>query len=233
MFEFLTRWFGGGAPVPVPVPVSLPPSGLSRLAEGIKAAAPGADVYAWLGPLTAALRSSNATTPQRIAAFLGNCAVEAGPAFAEVSENLFYTTPARISSVWPSRFASPDAAMPYLRAPEKLANRVYSGKLGNGDEASGDGWRFRGGGLLQLTGREEYAAYGKARGMSADSAADYVRTPAGACDAAAWYWQTRGCNQLADAWKLSQITQTINGAAMLGNAERIAASNAALKAMQA
>ena len=201
------------------------------LSAALRAAAPGVDQSVWLEPLSTALLRCNVWTPRRVAAFVGQCSVEAGTDFHEVGENLFYTTAARLRAVWPSRFATEADAAPYLRAPEMLANHVYAGKLGNGDAASGDGWRFRGGGLLQLTGRAEYGAFGTARGMSAEAAVSWVQTPAGAADAAAWYWQTHGCNDLADSWRISQITRAINGPAMLDNDKRIAASNAALRAI--
>jgi putative chitinase len=204
---------------------------LRGLTAALAAAAPRAVQSVWLPALAAALTACDATTPHRIAAFLGQCAVEAGQGFGEVSESLYYTHASRLVQVFPSHFADEDAAAPYCKSPEPLANLVYANKLGNGDDASGDGWRFRGGGLLQITGREHYSAYAAARGMAADAAADYVRTPAGAADSAAWYWQTHGLNPYADAWALSAITLRINGPAMLDNAARISASNAALKAM--
>lgn len=206
---------------------------LPGLAAALAAAAPRAVQSVWLPVLTAALTACEATAPHRIAAFLGQCSVEAGQGFGEISESLYYTHASRLVLVFPSHFPNEDVAAPYCASPERLANLVYAGKLGNGDAASGDGWRFRGGGLLQITGRENYAAYGVARGIAAEVAADYVRTPAGAADSAAWYWQTHNLNPLADAWALSAITLRINGPAMLDNAARISASNAALKAMGA
>lgn len=204
---------------------------LSGLAAALSAAAPLAVQSIWLPALTAALTACDATTPHRIAALLGQCAVEAGEGFGEVSESLYYTHAARLVLVFPSRFPDEDAAAPYCKSPERLANLIYANRLGNGDQASGDGWRFRGGGLLQITGRAHYAAYAAARGLAVEAAADYVRTPAGAADSAAWYWQSRGLNAFADAWALSAITLRINGPAMLDNQTRISASNAALRAM--
>ena len=204
---------------------------LPDVRAALAAAAPGADPSVWVPALTEALTACQATTPHRMAAFLGQCSVEAGPAFKEVAENLYYTHPQRILDVWPPRFNGLADAIKYVGVPEKLANRVYSNRMGNGDEASGDGWRFRGGGLLQLTGRDEYTGWAKARGLTIDIAAALIRTPKGAADAAGWYWQSRGLNELADGWMLTLITERINGRAKLGLADRIAASNAALAAI--
>ncbi len=201
------------------------------LTAAVKAAAPGADPAVWVPALAVAFQKFDFSNRNRIAVALGQFAVEAGAAFDEVSENLNYTTAERLVAVFPGHFATVAAAAPYLHAPEKLANCVYANKLGNGNTASGDGWRFRGGGLIQLTGRDEYAEFGVACGMSSEDAAEYCRTPEGAAMSGCWYLSSRGCLPLADGWCVSQVTRRVNGLAMLGNIRRIAAANAAVKAM--
>ena len=197
------------------------------------AAAPTADPAVWLVPLQAAFDAWTVNTDRRIAAALGQFAVEAGPGFAEVVENLYYTHADRLVAVYPREFLMPADAAPYCGNPEALANRVYAERLGNGVEASGDGWRFRGRGLIQLTGRDEYAAFARDAGLSVDDAAAFCETPAGAAMSGCWYLSSRGCLDLADRWMLSAITLKVNGRAMLGVADRIAASNRALAALQA
>ena len=204
---------------------------MQRVSAALKAAAPGADQSVWLDPISVALMRADATTPNRMCAFLGQAVGECGPALTETAEDLYYVTAQRAADIFKTAFhGDASLAAPYMRNPEKLANRVYANRQGNGDEASGDGWRYRGGGLFQLTGRAEYEPYAKDRNMTVEAAAAYVRTPAGAADSAAWYWAKNGCGVLADAWRLSAITRLINGAAMLGNDVRISAANAALRA---
>ncbi len=198
----------------------------------LHAAAPGAHADIWLPALQAAFDRWQFNTPQRQAAALGQFAVEAGPDFSELGEDLYYTHAERIAEVWPTKFSCPEAAASYTKSPQRLANYVYAGKLGNGDTASGDGYRFCGGGICQLTGRDEYTEFADMLGISVDAAADLVRTPEGAAMSGCWYLASNGCLPLADAWMLTAITRRVNGAAMFGLKERIAASNAALRAFQ-
>ena len=171
------------------------------------------------------------TTPRRVSAFLGQTAVEAGPGLSSLREDLDYTHAARLCAVYPREFLAESDAEPYCGNPVKLADVVYSGRLGNGDVASGNGGRFCGGGLLQITGRTAYEAFASWCGKDVDAAAAWVQTPEGAAASACWYWSTNSLNTLADRWQLSAITRRINGPAMEGNAQRITAANAALKAM--
>jgi putative chitinase len=182
----------------------------------------------WVAALEPPMASSGITTPQRIAAFMGQIAVESG-GFVDVVENLNYSA-ARMCEVWPSHFASVAAAQPYAYQPAKLANFVYADRNGNGDTASGDGWAFRGRGLIQLTGRANYTAFAAA--MKHDIGdTDWAASPAGAADAACWFWSTHSLNRLADGWQVSAITRAINGGA-IGVQARISLSNAALRALQ-
>jgi len=169
-----------------------------------------------LGP---AMARFGIVTPARAAAFLAQCHVESA-GFTRLEENLFYATPARIAAVWPSRFRSPAEAVPYARNPERLANTVYANRIGNGPEASGDGWRFRGRGLKQLTGRANYAAAAAALGRPYGEQPALVAEPADAALTAAWFFAKAGCNALADAGQWDEITRRVNGPAMLAAADR-------------
>ena len=205
---------------------------LRGLEAALRAAAPQADPVTWLGPLSDAMGNGSITSPRRIAAFIGMCSVEAGPAFKEVAENMNYTHASRIMAVWPSRFPTEADAAPYLNNPEALANNVYARRMGNGDTASGDGWRFRGLGLIQITGRDEYAAFAESGGNSIEDAAEFATTPEGAAASAVWFWGWKALNRLADAWDLKTLTLRINGG-LTGYADRVAACNAALAAIEA
>jgi putative chitinase len=209
-------------------PTELPAQRFVLSAEVLRAAAPGANPRVWLPALQAAFDRWGVDTDLRVCAALGQFAAEAGPDFRELREDLLYTHAERIADVWPSHFRTPAQALPYVGQPELLASRVYSNILGNGPESTTDGWVFRGGGLAQLTGREEYEPFAAAHGLTAEDAADWTSTPEGAAMAGAWYLHWRDCLPLADNWRLTAITRLVNGAAMLGLRERIRLANAAL-----
>ena len=99
----------------------------------------------------------------------------------------------------------------YARQPEKIANVTYANRIGNGDTASGDGWRFRGRGVIQLTGRANYADFGKTIGMTAEEVIDYVTTIKGALESACWYWDTRKINAMADEQDIVAMSKKVNG----------------------
>lgn len=157
----------------------------------------------------------NITTPLRIASFMAQCAHESND-FRNLEENLNYSVD-NLLKIFPRYFgkgrADPAA---YARNPEKLANYVYmdvnrtkSGALGN--IKPGDGWKFRGGGIKQLTGRNNYSVFGKDIGMTADQAADYVRTKKGAFESACWFWKKNKLEKFADADDIVGMTKKING----------------------
>ncbi|MFM8991040.1 MAG: glycoside hydrolase family 19 protein, partial [Alphaproteobacteria bacterium] len=128
-----------------------------------------------------------------------------------------------LRKVFPRHFRSDAEAQAYDRQPERIANRVYANRMLNGDEASGDGWRFRGRGPIQVTGRENYRKAGQALGMGLESDPDRMLDPATGCLAAAWFWHSRGLNTLADADSengFREITRRINGG-FLGLEDRI------------
>ena len=148
--------------------------------------------------------------------FLGQVCHESGD-FTRFEENLRYTSPARIAAVWP-RLAKRAAAL--AGSPQALANAAYSGRLGNGPEASGDGWRYRGRGLIQLTGRENYLLAGRGLGLDLVGDPDQVAQPRGAVLTALWFWKRRNCNDAADMDDAEAITSIINGPARLGLSHR-------------
>src|SRR6056300_596176 len=149
-------------------------------------------------------------TIERVAMFVAQCGHESG-GFRVLSENLNYSAKA-LNSIFPKYFkrAGRDANE-YHRQPEKIANVIYANRMDNGDSDSGDGWRFRGGGILQLTGRYNYTKFGEAVDMSPEEAVDYVRTKKGALDSACWFWDTNGLNKYADACDVKGATKRING----------------------
>jgi predicted chitinase len=216
-----------GAAPPAPAPADVIPG----LGDALKSVAPNVNPNIWLPALSAAFTKFDMVSHKRIAAAVGQFLVEAGSAFQEVVENLRYTHASRIVAVFPNEFPTVADAQPFVDNPEALGNRAYANKLGNGDEVSGDGFRFRGRGLIQLTGRDEYTGFGTTIGMTAEQAAQFCETPAGAAMSGCFYLASRGCLPLADVWALSKITRKVNGAAMLGNKERIDFSNAMLQAL--
>lgn len=150
----------------------------------------------WVGPLNGGMRACDISTPVRQAAFLAQVLLESSE-FHQLQESLNYSAE-RLRQVWPQRFPNDATAADYSHHPEKLANNVYANRMGNGDEASGDGWAYRGRGLIQLTGRDNYASFSKAMGIDAVADPDLLQQPAGATMSAAWFWQSKGLNELAD-----------------------------------
>ena len=149
-------------------------------------------------------------TIERVAMFVAQCGHESA-GFRVLSENLNYSAKA-LNTIFPKYFrrAGRDANA-YHRQPEKIANVIYANRMDNGDSDSGDGWRFRGGGILQLTGRYNYTQFGKAVEMSPEEAVDYVRTKKGALDSACWFWDTNNINKWCDAMDVVGATKRING----------------------
>ena len=156
-------------------------------------------------------------TPNRIAGFIAQCAHESGN-FKSLSENLNYSEKA-LRAVFGRYFGTGGNkrnAAEYARKPEKIANYVYQdkyrtkrGAMGNVND--GDGWLFRGRGLKQLTGRDNYTAFGKIVGMTAEEAAAYVATPKGAVESACWFWNAKKLNAVADTGDIVKMTKIING----------------------
>ena len=148
-------------------------------------------------------------TPFRIAGFLSNTAHESG-GFKYVKENLNYSA-ASLMRVWPSRFPTVEIAQRYAMQPEKIANRAYADRMGNGDEASGDGAKFLGRGLIQLTGKNNYVAYSLACDNEALQKPEIVEQPKYAAESAGWFWDVNRLNALADAQDIGGMCKRING----------------------
>jgi len=176
---------------------------------------------AFAAPLSKACERFKINTPARISAFVAQCAHESG-GFSKLEESLYYTTPERIRAIWPVRVPSLADAATLTRQPQKLANVVYANRNGNGNTASGDGWAFRGRGLIQVTGRANYAAMTAAIADDNDfeSVPDLLAQPDWACMSAAAWWAMHGCNELADSSQIDALTRVINGPAMAGAMDR-------------
>ena len=163
---------------------------------------------AWLDVLLEVLPKYGIDTPMRLAGFLAQTAHESAD-YKLLEENRNYSA-AQLQKTWPKRFDASTASQ-FARKPEAIANKVYSDRMGNGSAASGDGWRFRGRGIKQLTGRDNYTAFGKSVGMTAEKAAEYLTTKKGAVESAAWFWKTNNLNRFADVGDIIGLTKAING----------------------
>lgn len=203
-----------------------PPS-LYHVARALQALG-AADPSVWATTLHAPMLRYGINTPRRAAAFLATVAHESG-GLRRLSEDMHYSA-ARIAVVWPSRFSGPAQAAAYANNPEGLANKVYASRMGNGDEASGDGWKFRGAGLIQLTGKANYAALAKAFGKGVMDTAAWVRTREGAAISAAWWWSANSCNELADANDIAAWRRRVNGG-LIGLEDVVVKYGMALEAM--
>ena len=166
----------------------------------------------WHKALEQLLPDYEINTPQRIAAFVAQCAHESG-GFMVLTENLNYRWQS-LRKVFPKYFPDDAIAQDYASRPNKqeaIANRVYASRMGNGDEASGDGWRFRGRGLIQLTGRHNYTWFAASLEISPEEATEYLTTFEGAAQSACWFWETNKLNQWADKGDILTLTKRING----------------------
>ena len=177
----------------------------------------GIDAAKWYTPLIDMFARYNINTIQRQASFIGQCQHESNN-FRTLEENLHYSADG-LMRTWPSRFPSADVAEQYANNPEKIANKVYAGRMGNTEE--GDGWKFHGRGLIQLTGRENYDNCGKGIGAVLADKPQLLVEPYYACMSAGWFWNKKGLNDLADKRDYPEMTKRINGG-LLGLADRIA-----------
>lgn len=169
---------------------------------------PRCDAAAYIDYLNPALVEFEINTPLRIASFLANVAHESSE-LRVLSENLNYSSQG-LRNTWPARFSSFDVADQYQHDPQKIANYVYANRMGNGDVASGDGWKFRGAGALQLTGKAMQYKLCDYTGVPPEFVSDWLLTPQGAITSAGWFWMTHGLNQAADTNDFDRVCDLIN-----------------------
>jgi len=163
----------------------------------------------WLEPLNNTFEKYQINTPTRQAAFIGQCGHESNN-FKVLEENLNYSAKG-LMATWPSRFPNIEEAMKYERNPEKIANKVYGGRADLGNTEDGDGWRFHGRGVIQLTGRANYTVCGEALSKPFTTAPELVLEPENAIMSAGWFWNKKGLNALADNEDWTTLTKRING----------------------
>lgn len=182
----------------------------------------------WVDALNETFQRFDINTPRQRAGFIGQCSHECGN-FRLLEENLNYRA-ATLMKSWPKRFPTQEIANEYEKQPKKIANKVYSSRMGNRDEASGDGFRFRGRGCIQLTGSDGYFHAGKALGVDFWANPELVATPKYAALTAGWFWSTHKCNELAENANWVGLTKKINGGT-IGLDDRIKHINHALEAL--
>lgn len=177
----------------------------------------GVELYA--DPLASAMEWQKITAGERAAMFLANVIHESGE-LTRIEENLHYSA-TRLQQVWPNRFPSAVFALEYANRPEAIASLVYANRMGNGNEASKDGWKYRGRGLIQLTGKTNYAAF--SADCFGDNRAvddpDLLLEATWAASSAAWFWGSRQLNKTADNHDFNSVVKRINGG-LIGMADR-------------
>ena len=184
------------------------------------------DLDGWYDALSSILPTYEIDSPQRVAAFIAQCTHESG-GFKRLKENLNYKAES-LRRVFPKYFTSDALAQEYAHKQEQIANRVYGGRMGNGDESSGDGFRYCGRGLIQLTGRNNYTKFAESIGMAVEEVPSLLETFEGAVKSACWFWRTNNLNQYADAGDILTMTKRINGGT-IGLEDRIKHYNHALE----
>jgi putative chitinase len=203
------------------------PTGFNLVAAGVK------DPAKWIDAIVAVCQEFEINTPQRIAAFIAQTSHESG-GYTMLSENLNYRA-ATLAACWPNRFAVLGADKKPIKEngklvptavansisgkPELIANLVYSGRMGNGPAESGEGWKYRGRGLKQLTGKDNYTRCGGAIGLDLVSNPDLLLEPLAAARSAGWFWRSNNLSAFADVGDIKGMTKKINGG-FIGLAER-------------
>lgn len=178
----------------------------------------------WLEPLKETFERYNINTAKRQASFIGQCMHESG-GFKLLEENLNYSAKA-LMATWPSRFPNEEVANQYARNPEKIANKVYGGRMGNGTEETGEGWKYRGRGIKQLTGKDNYERCGSGLGVDLVSKPDLLLEPRYAALSAGWFWNKHNLNDLADKADIETMTKRINGGLLGLDARKAAIAKA-------
>jgi len=187
----------------------------------------------WHEALTQLLPDYEINTPQRVAAFIAQCAHESGN-FRALKENLNYRWET-LRRLFPKYFPTDELAKQYASMPNKqeaIANRIYANRMGNGDEASGDGFRYCGRGLIQLTGKTNYSWFAASLGIPVEEASEYLQTFEGAVQSACWFWESNNLNRFADVGDIKGLTRAINGG-FIGLEDRIKHYNHALHVLGA
>jgi putative chitinase len=179
----------------------------------------------WHNALCEILPVYDINTPERVAAFVAQCAHESG-GFKFLKENLNYRAES-LMKTFPKYFPDLATAKQYEKKPEKIANRVYGNRMGNGDESTGDGFRYMGRGLIQLTGKNNYTLFAAAIDTPLEQVPEYLQTFEGAVQSACWFWEQNNLNQWADKKDIMTLTKRINGGT-IGLEDRIKHYNHAL-----
>ena len=180
----------------------------------------------WYEALSNVLPEYEIDSPQRVSAFIAQCTHESG-GFKRLKENLNYKWES-LRKVFPKYFPTDELAQEYAHKQEQIANRVYGGRMGNGDESSGDGFRYCGRGLIQLTGKNNYTKFAESIDMAVEEVPALLETFEGAVKSACWFWKTNNLNQYADAGDILTMTKRINGGT-IGLEDRIKHYNHALE----
>lgn len=166
----------------------------------------------WHNALKQLLPDYEINTPKRIAAFVAQCSHESA-GFTALKENLNYK-PATLRKLFPKYFPDDAIANKYASMPNKqeaIANRIYANRMGNGPEESGDGYRYCGRGLIQLTGKSNYQSFADSLEMNVEDVPEYLATFEGAAQSACWFWESNNLNQWADKGDILTLTKRING----------------------
>ncbi len=175
----------------------------------------------WHKALSQLLPEYEINTPQRVAAFVAQCAHESG-GFMVLKENLNYRAPT-LRKIFPKYFPTDEMANQYAAMPNKqeaIANLVYANRMGNGGPETGDGYRYCGRGLIQLTGKTNYTWFAASLDIPVEEAAEYLQTFEGAAQSACWFWETNNLNRSADVGDIKGLTKAINGG-FIGLEDRI------------
>lgn len=183
----------------------------------------------WYDALSKCLPDYDINTPPRIAAFIAQCAHESN-GFRILKENLNYRA-VTLRKVFPKYFPTLEFATAYAGKPELIANKVYSNRMGNGDEKSGDGFRYCGRGLIQLTGKNNYQLFAESIETPVEDIPEYLATFEGAVQSACWFWESNNLNQWADKGDILTLTKRINGGT-IGLADRIKHYNHAIHVIE-
>lgn len=173
------------------------------------------DIGGLLAVINATLILYEIKSEQEVAAFLAQCGHESID-FTTFEENMNYSA-AGLRKTWPKRFPTDAIAQEYARKPERIANKVYANRMGNGDETSGDGWKYHGRGAIQLTGKDNYEKFAAALMLSLPGTVEYIKTLQGSIEAACWFWTSNKLGEYVN--DIEALTKKINGG-LLGIEDR-------------